>query len=217
MKSVVSSSPSLQLVAESIELDAILHDLEALGVEVVLLGVRGSITNGIRDLQNLKERCPGIDPVVMASAESEPYLRQLLLAGARGYLPVDCGRQELVDAVRGASRGKCAQVPAHLVSALLDSLSAPDSGPASPSFRRTARLTEREHEVLQEMATGDSYRAIADKLFLAESTIKKYAHSVLTKLGASNRSTAVIHAFRLNLIEEPSPEEVELPPQVVHA
>ena len=213
MKSVVASTDGLELVLESSELDEILDNLEETGVEVVLVGVRGSINKGIRDLQKLRENCPNVDPVVLATPECEPYLKQFLLAGARGYLPVDCGPQELVDAVRGASRGKSAQVPADLLLALLEGLSS-TSNPSDPySFRsnQTARLTGREKEVLQEMATGVSYRTISGKLFLAESTIKKYAHSVITKLGASNRSTAVIHAFRLGLLAEEANAPVETP------
>ena len=63
-----------------------------------------------------------------------------------------------------------------------------------------ARLTSRERDVLDRMATGARYRIIADELGLAESTVKKYAHSVITKLGAANRSTAVINAHQLNLL-----------------
>lgn len=206
----MASEDSLELLAESTTLDGILHELEPLGVNVVLLGVRSPVTEGVRDLQKLRERCPGIETVVFATPESGPFLKQFLLAGARGYVPIDCGHQDLVDAVRGADRGKSAQVPADLVVGLLQSLSSTvTSEPCLRTSSRTARLTARELEVLQEMATGGSYRSIGESLCLAESTVKKYAHSVITKLGASNRSTAVIHAFRLNLLKERTSEKYE--------
>ena len=81
----------------------------------------------------------------------------------------------------------------------------PRDGPG----RNRARLTRRELEILEHMATGVPYRELADELCLAESTIKKYAHSVIGKLGASCRATAVITAYRLNLLDASSEEAQE--------
>lgn len=57
------------------------------------------------------------------------------------------------------------------------------------------------------MATGAAYKIIAETLFLAESTVKKYAHNVITKLGAENRLAAVVKAYRLNIVKPPKERE----------
>lgn len=204
LRAVMSTEEGLELITESSDLDDSLHQIASLDVEVVILGMRKPVEQGIRDLQKLREQCPNVAPIVFTGLKSAPCLVQTLMAGARAYVLSDYGREELVDAVRTAQRGKSVKVPSDLFLRVIRGL--PTANENSPlemnSGAGLARLTARETEVLKYMATGARYRTIADKLFLAESTVKKYAHSVITKLGAANRSTAVINAHRFNLLND---------------
>ncbi len=205
LRSVVTQDSELTLVVESESLVDSLDELKAQDVEVVILGVREPVSEAIRDLEELVEHCPRVAPVVFTSLQSAPSLMQLMLAGARAYLLTDYGHEEIVDAVRTARRGKTMKVPMELAIGMFRRM--PGSGGVNDSQGsvRTsfARLTTREREVLNCMAKGELYRTIAERLFLAESTVKKYAHSVITKLGASNRAAAVLNAYHLNLLNEP--------------
>lgn len=204
LRTVMSTEKGLELIAESSGLDDALNQIASLDIEVVILGMRKPVEQGIRDLQKLREVCPDVATIVFTGLRSAPCLVQALMAGARAYLLLDYDREELVDAVRTAQRGKSVKVPSDLFLRVIRGL--PTTADHSPlemdPGTGLARLTARETEVLKYMATGARYRTIADKLFLAESTVKKYAHSVITKLGAANRSTAVINAHRLNLLTD---------------
>jgi DNA-binding NarL/FixJ family response regulator len=200
LRSVVVTEDCLELVGESSTLDESLRELRS-QVDVVLLGIRDLSKTGVGDIEKLNEMCPDAATVVFTTSRNEPYLMQALLAGARGYLLSDSGHQEIVNAVKSANQGKSVQAPACMLLSVLKGLPwSSSNGSASNTMGSTARLTARETEILQEMGTGVTYRTIAEKLFLAESTVKKYAHSVITKLGASNRATAVVTAHRLNLL-----------------
>lgn len=202
LRAVMESEKDLELLTECSMVEEALKKIRSLNVEVVILGVRKPVENGIRDLETLREHCPEVAPIVFTSLRSAPCLMQSLVAGARAYLLADYDRDELVDAVRTAQRGKSIKVPCDLFLRVIRGLPTTngDSPLEADPATGMARLTSRERDVLDRMATGARYRIIADELGLAESTVKKYAHSVITKLGAANRSTAVINAHQLNLL-----------------
>jgi DNA-binding NarL/FixJ family response regulator len=105
------------------------------------------------------------------------------VAGAAGFVSKDCAAQDIVAAVRMVGMG-------------LDVLLAPESPPEAPS----ARLSEREEEVLRLLATGTTIREIAGELFLSPYTVKDHIKSLYRKLGARNRADAVLRAERVGLL-----------------
>jgi DNA-binding NarL/FixJ family response regulator len=208
LHSVLTVEAGVELLGETSDLEQALEVIEDRDVHVVILGVRDPIGPGLQALRRLKESRPEVAPIVFTDCRTEVFLLEALLAGARGYLMCDDVKDEIVDVVRIAGRGKSTQVPGELLVQVLSGIPCSSNGHSThgPLSRPAlARLTERELEILNQMATGETYRTIADRLFLAESTVKKYAHSVITKLGASNRSTAVLAAYRLNLLQEDEP------------
>lgn len=202
LSTVLTAAKGIELLAECSDLEQACSELKNHDVDVVILGSRNLSKSTLEDLHTLGERLPHAAPVVFTTSQSEKWLLEGLLAGARGYLVSDSTQDDIVDAIRVVGGGKNIQVPANLLLRLLKGLpwTSQDGNTKNPQVG-LARMTNRELEVLQEMATGKAYRLIADKLFLAESTVKKYAHSVITKLGASNRSTAVLTAYRFNLLD----------------
>lgn len=203
LRSVLSNESGVKLMTESSRLDDAIGEIVEQRVDVVVIGLRPPRQASLRTIRLLTDVHPEVATVVFSTESEEPLLLEALLAGAKGFLLSDYCRDEIIDAVKVAGRGKNVQVPAEMLVRLLKGLpwlQEPDDSNRQSRFQ--ARLTSREQEILKEMATGAAYKNIADKLSLAESTVKKYAHSVITKLGVSNRSTAVITAFRLKMLEE---------------
>ncbi|MFA5506251.1 MAG: response regulator transcription factor [Vulcanimicrobiota bacterium] len=210
LKAVLEKEKGLDLVTESQSLARAITEIQSKKVEVVILGVREPVSQAVFDLKELGTRCPEVAPVVFTSLRSAPCFSRLLMAGARAYLLTEYGRDEVVDAVLSARRGRTIKAPIDLVLGMIrGGAIAGSNGNTEEGVPSFSRLTTREQEILNFMATGVAYRTIAETLFLAESTVKKYAHTVITKLGASNRATAVLNAHRLNLLEE---EGSETPP-----
>ena len=200
-RALVDSEPTLSLVAEAPDLTALFESLDdETSLDVVVIGIRPGAGPDLDDVRSLLEKNPTIAQVVFATSKNNPGLRESLLAGARGYLDSEFDREDIVDALKVAGRGKCLQVPAEPLLRLLQGLPASKRA-ESGSRNGFARLTSRELDILDAMSSQETYGRIADRLGLAPSSVKKYAHSVITKLGASNRSTAVIQAYRHGLLE----------------
>ena len=202
-RALVKSDPSLSLMAEAPDLDSLqkIVDVEVQDLDVVVLSIRPGEGPELDDGRNLVKENPTVAPGVFAGSPQGPGLRECLLAGARGYLDSEYSQDDIVDAIRVAGRGKCLQVPAGRLLEVLQGL--PSSHDRTTCSRiGFSRLTSRELEVLKAMSCEETYREIAQRLGLAASSVKKYAHSVITKLGASNRSTAVIQAYRHGLLDQ---------------
>ena len=205
IRALVESEPTLALTAEADSLDAFIQATrnDDTATDVVVLAVRPGDGPDLKDIQSLLQYQPNVAPVVFATSNDSPGLQETLLAGARGYLDADSAHEDIVDALRVAGRGKCLQVPARSLLNVIRGLPySQNTEGSSPGF---ARLTARELEILNAMSREESYRGIAAEFGLAPSSVKKYAHSIITKLGATNRSTAVIRAYRNGLLKTDSP------------
>jgi DNA-binding NarL/FixJ family response regulator len=135
--------------------------------------------------------------MVCSSDLTEESVLSALQAGAVGYLRKDTLTTEtLASAVRAAANGTGVMEP-ELLGNLLKGLSPESLDPARPA---TARLTDREQQVLALIAAGHPTREVAQQLCYSERTVKNVLHDVVTKLNARSRSQAVAFAVREGLI-----------------
>ncbi|GAB2567671.1 response regulator [Leucobacter ruminantium] len=167
--------------------------------DVVLLDLRMPHRDGIWTLRRLRDqaaRDPDRDvPVlVLTTFDDDALVLDALHAGARGYLLKDVTLEQLTRAVDALAGGGTLIAPS-VTDRLLRALR---SGPAPADARSLPiePLTERELEVLRLMAEGYSNREISDALFLAEGTVKNHVSTILAKLGARDRTRAVLRALR---------------------
>jgi len=183
---------------------------------IKLLGEAGSGRDGLElirreqpDVAVVDYQMPDLDGVAVAHAVARDALRtQILLLsaitdgsvvfralqqGAKGYLPKDAGRDDIVAAVVAVARGRTV-VPPELAGGLAEQIRfrAQDDAPA---------LSAREQEVLRAFADGQSIPQIAAALFLAPSTVKTHTQRLYEKLGVSDRAAAVAEAMRRGLLE----------------
>ncbi len=196
--SLLTADRGLILEAETESMSAALELKPGKHAQVALIELPLNRGSDLQDLRRLSAGRPDLAPVVFTSSEQATDLLNALAAGARGYVLKSATPEVLANALRAASVGDDAlQVPRRL---LLTALEGRAPGGTLNLAQRRNPLTPREGEILDLMATGALYRDIAVELNLAESTIKKYAHSVIGKLGASCRATAVLTAHRMELL-----------------
>jgi DNA-binding NarL/FixJ family response regulator len=134
---------------------------------------------------------PSIAALILTSYDDDEALLAAVLAGAAGYVLKQVGSGDLVDAVRRAARGESLLDPA-LVQRVIDRTRRAGDPPAE-----LRELTEQERRILALVAEGLTNRQIAERMFLAEKTVKNYVSSVLAKLGLERRTQAAILATRL--------------------
>ena len=172
----------LEIVAQA---GSVADALEAAGShrpDVVLLDLQLPDGNGLAAIPRLRELDPAPTVVVLTSFLEEDYVRQAVRIGAGGYLVKHAGPDAILDGIRAAARGELPLDPG-----ATRALATAGPDPLDD-------LTPREREVLVELASGKSNRAIATTLVITEKTVKTHVSAILSKLGVDDRTQAALYA-----------------------
>jgi DNA-binding NarL/FixJ family response regulator len=175
-----------------------------LAPDVVLMDVRMPGTDGIEATRQIAQRADGPRVLILTTFDLDAYAFSGLRAGASGFLLKDVPPSDLLSAIRAVASGDAVVAPSvtrRLLDAYADRLPEEGEAAAAPPIadERVARLTEREHEVLLEVAAGRSNAEIAARLVVTEATVKTHVGRVLTKLELRDRVQAVIFAYECGL------------------
>ncbi|HEX7350677.1 response regulator transcription factor [Brachybacterium sp.] len=184
----------IDVVAEAEDGRAALTAIAEHPADVVLMDLRMPRTDGIGALEQLREQDSQVPVLVLTTFDDDELVLRALRAGARGYLLKDVTVEQLAHAVRTLERGGTLISPS-ITDGLLRAIRSgpvPAEGQAVP----VQSLTEREIDVLRLLAEGYSNREIAGLLHLAEGTVKNHISTILQKLGARDRTSAVLRALR---------------------
>lgn len=165
--------------------------------DVVLLDLRMPRYNGLWALNQLREDGVAVPVLVLTTFDEDTLVLDAMRAGARGYLLKDVTLDQLKTAVHTIAEGGTLVSPS-ITNRLLSALQAG----ASPfeGLTQVQALTPREVEVMRLVAEGYSNREIAETLHLAEGTVKNHVSAVLEKLGARDRTNAVLRALHEGLL-----------------
>ena len=188
LRAVLSGATDIEVVGEAPDGAGVQGMVERLRPSLVLMDVRMPGLDGISATRRLvaAPRPPRV--LVVTTFENDEYVYAALQAGASGFLLKRARPEEIVQAVRTVAAGDSLLFPAAIRS-LVRSFGAGGHGAS------IKRLSGREREVLRLMARGMSNAEIAGELFIAAETVKTHVGSVLGKLGARDRTQAVIHAY----------------------
>jgi DNA-binding NarL/FixJ family response regulator len=187
LRAVIDEEPDIAVVGECGSGDEALGEAAALAPDVVLLDLSMPGLDPVATIRGLVQRVPGVRIMVFTSFASDELLRDTLDAGAIGFLLKDARREELLGAIRSVAAGQPYLAPA-AQRQLMELL----RRPADP----LGTLTERENDVLELIAQGQSNKAIARSLNLSEGTVKGYVSQILDKLGVADRTQAALLVAR---------------------
>jgi len=166
--------------------------------DVVLMDIRMPRMDGIEATRQILTRLAETRVVALTTFDLDEYLYDVVRAGASGFLLKDISPVDLVHAVGVIARGDSMVAPA-LTRRLLDRYVA--RPPAGTRPDALAGLTERQVQVLEQLATGKSNAEIAAALFLSEATVKTYVSHLLTRLGLRDRVQLAVLAYESGLVE----------------
>ena len=160
--------------------------------QLLMLDLRLSDTDGLSVLRHVRAEGLETPAVILTMSDNEDDLAAALRAGARGYLLKDMEPEEVIDAVQRAARGETVVAP----SMTLKLVQILQNGPkGSVMATLVASLTEREREVLDHVARGQSNKEIARKLDISHNTVKLHVRHILDKLNLRTRVEAAVFAF----------------------
>ncbi len=197
---VVDSQPDMEVVGQAADGREALERLAATRVNVVLMDVRMPRMDGVEATRLLRARGPDVPRVVVLTTfDLDEYAFAALKAGAAGFLLKDSPPADLLSAIRSVHSGDSVVAPSttrrlleRFAPDLPDQHAAPDES--------IAALTDREREVLLEVARGLSNAEIAGRLYLAEATVKTHVGRILAKLGLRDRVQLVVFAYDNGLV-----------------
>jgi DNA-binding NarL/FixJ family response regulator len=169
--------------------------------DVVVMDVRMPNLDGIAATQAIVRHDPAVRVLILTTFDLDEYAFAGLRAGASGFLLKNAPPDELVAAIRTVAAGDAVVAP-RVTRRLLDTFA--QRMPTATQLARDERLsqlTDRERDVLQALALGQSNQEIAASLVLSEATVKTHISRILTKLGLRDRVQAVIFAYETKLVE----------------
>jgi DNA-binding NarL/FixJ family response regulator len=159
--------------------------------DVVVLDVRLPDGSGIEACREIRARWPDVKVLMLTSFADDEALFASIMAGASGYVLKQIKGSDLVDSVRRVGRGESLLDP-EMTERVFRRIRGEE-----PDDPLLARLSKQERKILDLIAEGLTNRQIAERMFLAEKTVKNYVSNVLAKLDMSRRSEAAAYAAKL--------------------
>jgi DNA-binding NarL/FixJ family response regulator len=196
---VLGGEPDLDIVGEACDGVEAVDLARRLLPDVVLMDIRMPRLDGVAATKAIVDARLPVRVLILTTFDLDEYVVGALRAGASGFLAKDVPADDLVAAIRTVAAGEAVVAP-RILKRLLDrfAVTLPDLSTTRP--RPLDALTERERQVLVQIARGLSNAEIARALTVSETTIKTHVGHVLTKLGLRDRVQAVVLAYESGLV-----------------
>jgi DNA-binding NarL/FixJ family response regulator len=195
---VLDSEPDIEVVAEAVDGRDAIEQSQLRKPDVVLMDVRMPGVDGIEATRRLLATGSPAKVLMLTTFDLDEYVYEAMKAGASGFMLKNAPAEQLAIAVRTVARGEALLAPAITRRLIEAYVQHPLVGSSTPPPLR--ELTERELDVLREVARGLSNAEIAEELFLGESTVKTHINRILTKLGLRDRTQAAVLAYETGLV-----------------
>jgi DNA-binding NarL/FixJ family response regulator len=190
-------SPGIEVVAAAANGEEALELARRHAPDVVLMDLRMPRVDGVEATRRVLAELPRTRVIVLTTYADDDSVFAALEAGARGYLTKDATAAEIQRAIQTVYAGEALLDPS-VQRRLIERALAPSSTPsaaAAPSGAYPDGLTQREAEVLREIAAGLSNREIAERLVISEATVKTHVNNIFSKANLRDRAQAVVYAL----------------------
>ena len=191
LRELLEGEDGMEVAGEAGTAEEALRRIPATNPHVAVLDVRLPDGDGVEVCREIRSRHPEIACLMLTSFADDEALFSAIMAGAAGYVLKQVKGTDLVEGIRRVAAGESLLDP-KVTATVLERLR------HRPEDDELASLTEQERRILDLIAEGLTNRAIGERMYLAEKTVKNYVSNLLAKLGMSRRSEAAAYAARLS-------------------
>jgi NarL family two-component system response regulator LiaR len=192
----------IQVVGEAATGEEAVALAQQLAPDVVLMDLRLPGLDGVQATQQVKKASPRTQVIVLTSYHEDEHIFPAIRAGALSYVLKDIDPDELAEAIRRAHVGEAVLHP-RVAARLVQEVHGARAGTPNPF----AELTERELEVLRQVAAGKNNREIAEALVISEKTVKSHISNILGKLHLADRTQAAVYAWQEGIVRRGGTDE----------
>jgi NarL family two-component system response regulator LiaR len=197
LKSYFATTPDIEVIGEAGNGAEAITRVQQLQPDVVLMDLLMPGMDGVEATRQIKAILPSTEIIVLTSYHEDENIFPAIRAGALSYLLKDIDPDDLSDAIRRAARKEAVLNP-HVAARLMQEVR---GGRRAEEYNPLNELTDREMEVLQEIASGKSNADIAATLFISEKTVKTHITNILSKLHLSDRTQAAVLAWQRGVVK----------------
>lgn len=198
IKLMLKSQAGIDVVAETDDGKKVIELIEHTPADVIVMDINMPEINGIQAAKMVKKEYPDIKILALTMSSDDTHIRQMVQAGASGYIMKSAGRDELTEAIQDVMGGKHYFSDQATQSIMMDLV----KNKGKSSSPDPVHITDRELEVLQMIVKEHTNQEIAEKLYISPRTVDAHRRNLLQKTGARNTAGLVKYAFQNNLINK---------------
>jgi len=199
IKSLLSDEENLSVIAEASNSDELLSSLKITQPDILILDISMPKISGIELTKIISEQFPGVHILILSMHKNEDFVISAMRNGAKGYLPKDTSRKELLEAIHAIAQGE-----EYLGKLISSGILRSYINKSRIGFERTDKeelLTQREKEIIEKVGAGLSNKEIADKLFISVRTVDCHKNNIMKKLKIKSTAELIIYGIKNKIIE----------------
>jgi DNA-binding NarL/FixJ family response regulator len=197
IRALIQDQADMQVIGESEDGLDTMKKVAQLTPDVVVMDIAMPLLNGLEATRQIRRDFPQVRVLILTMHENEEYIRQVLAAGALGYVLKDAAARDLLGAIRSVYQGEAVLSPAITRLVIEDYLRWGDIRPEDT----TDGLTPREREVLQLIAEGYTNKEIAEIMSLSVKTVQSHRTNLMNKLDLHDRGELIKYAIQKKIID----------------
>jgi DNA-binding NarL/FixJ family response regulator len=212
LKYIINMQEDMQIVGDASDGDEALQVILDLKPNIVLMDIQMPKLKGIEVTKRVLERLPDTKVILLTTFDFQEYVYDGIRAGAVGYLLKDTDTKELLEGIRGVYAGEAVYRSSTASKAVAQVINESENTCREDAIAKNPKcleelkdvyepLTDREIDVLQQMAYGRKNNEIANILNISQGTVKTHVHRIIQKLGVDERTQAVVFAIRQGIVK----------------
>lgn len=195
LKSMLEDTDSIKVVGEAMDGNEVLRQCDTKDVDIVIMDISMPEMDGIEATKQLLKKHPNIKVLGLSMYNDRNFISDLLKTGAHGYILKNTGKDDLITAINSIQAGET-YLGGEVSKTLLNSFMK-----KTKKMQVIEKLSEREKEVLESIASGFTTQEIANKLYISKNTVETHRKNLLFKLKARNTAELINNAYKERIIQ----------------